>query len=64
MIGENDKPNDLNENYFGLRLNFYDKNLDVEKKNILHFWCVEPKKEDLIVNQDEEERKVHPEDPD
>ena len=50
MINESDKPNDLDENYFGLRLNFYDKNLDVEKKNILHFWCVEPKNEELIVN--------------
>ena len=42
MIGETEKPKELDDNYFGLRLNFYDKNLDVEKKNILHFWCVEP----------------------
>lgn len=61
MITEEFRPKELNEHYFGVQLNFYDKDLDVTKKNILHFWCLEDARDDENLvkkkRQDDEEEK-------
>ena len=42
LLSEEDRKTKIDDNHFGIQINFYDKDLDMAKRNILYFECFEP----------------------
>ena len=55
LLSEADRRTKIDDNHFGIQINFYDKDLDLAKRNILYFECFEPADLDEQTNTEDQE---------